>query len=439
MTIFMILFVIYLAALLIISWLAGRGETEEGFLIAGRDRTWWQVGISKYAAAVGAGWFLAYSGFAYEYGSPVFLIFAGATVGVLLYAFWAVPRIYAQTSQAYTIGDYVFARTKSEIAKQFVNITAIVMLSLNLLIAVVGGSTLLQTFGLFTYELGVILMVSTVVTYMLLSGFRAVMLTDILQGVLLLLLLLVISVGLLQVQSVPLDMLLVVRDISGLGMAILVVFGVVSVFADPTRFQVTYAGKDTEAVRRGMLFSIVPLLVTGGLIFLFSNAVYLLNPNLEAAAVFPTALLEYVPVALVPFGFLAFFVALMSTSDSNLYALASHSTMLPNIRTTNRKTVRWLLVAYGALLICLGLLLRDLIDVAVLTGALLIIVAIPMIYLIANGTSGLRFVTLLAGGWFGAFLGVIVMGIVPDAGIFVLLGFILVSLIPERHLLRLFG
>ena len=440
MELFLILLAFYAIALIWISWRAKRNETEEGFLIADRKRSWWQVGFSKYAASVGAGWFIVYSGFAYEFGWPVALVFIGAIVGVLLYAYWATPRIRVpEAAKAYTQGDYVEARTDSTTAKLFLNFAVILLAFVALLTAVVGGAALLDTYGLMSYEAAVAFIVLITVGYILLSGFRAVMLTDVLQGVMLLGLVTVVIVGLLTVQPVTLEILTESRNISILGTAMLMVFGVVSVFADPTRFQVTYAGASSRAVTKGMLFSIAPLLFTAWVLFLLGNSVYLLDANLASADVFPTALATYLPELLVPFGFLVFFVAVMSTADSYLYAIASHTAQFLSKASLRQLIIRMLIGGYGLILMVVALVFRDVVDLGVLTGAIIMVISVPMLYLIAGGQNGMRFVVLLASGFIGAFTGILVLGLIPDSGIFVLAAFLLSLLVPVKRLERWLG
>jgi len=420
-----------------VSWYVGRGESEEGFLIADRKRNWWQVGMSKYAASIGAGWFIAYSGFAYEYGSPMFLVFIGAIAGVLVYAIWAVPKIRTVSSNAYTQGDFVLAKTNSSVARDFLNGTSILMTVLTTLIAIVGGATVLDSFNIVQYEVAVIVMVGVVLLYMLLSGFKAVMVTDVVQGILLLVLLTMVVVGLAIASPLDSVTLLESRNISPLGMTMLSVFGILAVFSDPTRFQLTFAGKSDHSVSKGMLTSIFPFLLTALLIYTLSAAVYSFDSTLTAAEVFPTALSSYVPSALVPLGFLVFFVALMSTSDSSFFALAAHTTSFITKNNPTKKLIRQLLIFYSILLAIGALLFTDVLDLAVLTAALLIVIAIPIIYLIAGGSSGIRFTALLAGGWIGVFVGLFITGLEPDAGAFVLLGFVVAALLPKRFLMRL--
>lgn len=109
----------YCVALFGFSYWLSRRETSEGFLIGGRNRPAWQVAFSKYAGSVGAGWLIAYAGFAYDFGLGLVVIVVGGFLGITLYAFWAVPRVRAQIAEeGYTQGDFVLAQTKSMFSKK---------------------------------------------------------------------------------------------------------------------------------------------------------------------------------------------------------------------------------------------------------------------------------------------------------------------------------
>ena len=432
MNLFFVLLALYVSVLLYVSWRISRQESEEGYLIADRDRPWWQVMASKYAASVGAGWFVVYGGFSYEFGAPISFVFLGAIVGVLLYAYWATPRIRAVSAGCYTQGDYVFACTKSVTAKDAMNIIVSAASLLTLLIAAVGAATLFESFGVMSYELSVIFTVVVVLSYILLSGFKAVVFTDLVQGALLFILLGFVVWSMSQSSFASAETLLEVRNITPLGVAMITLFGIVVAFSDPTRYQVTFAGESTQAVKKGMATTIIPLFLTAFAIYLIGSTVYELDSGLISSAVFPYALETFLPESLLGIGFLLFFVALMSTADSVLYALSTHTAHFFFKGDLQRYSVQITTVGYAMLVVLLSILFRDVVDIAVLAGALVLVIAFPMFYIIGGGTNGIRFNLLLGGGIFGAAVGIAVFGLEPDAGAFVVVGNLIATVIPVR-------
>ena len=280
-----------------------------------------------------------------------------------------------------------------------------------------------------SYEWALVLVSLVTVGYMLLSGFRAVMLTDIVQGVIIVIAVIAVLVGFHTVQPLQGEAIFEIRNISVLGVAVLAVFGFVSIFADPTRFQVTLAGRDDASVRRGMLLTLPLLIITALAIYLVAASVYVINDALEAAAVLPIALFEYLPATFLPIGTLLFFVAIMSTVDSVLYALATNSVQLLQ-RPMTPQLVRRFILLYAVCLVAVSLIFRDVVDIATLSGAVMIVMAVPILYLINGGRSTVRFNLLCGGGVVGMLLGLALVGLEPDAGALVLLGFVVAALIP---------
>jgi len=91
--------VIYVLLLLGISYIISRKQGREDFLIASRNRGGWQILLSKFAAAIGAGYFITYTGFAYEYGLGVFAMLLGLLFGYLLFGYWAAPKIHSPSKK----------------------------------------------------------------------------------------------------------------------------------------------------------------------------------------------------------------------------------------------------------------------------------------------------------------------------------------------------
>lgn len=436
MTMFVFLVVGYLLLLLGLTVYVSRGETTEAYLIAGRDRPWWQVMASKYAGSVGAGWFITYTGFAYQFGLPLLYIILGAIAGIVVYSAWAVPRVRRLGVRAYTQSDLVLGATGSRIAQRAIDGSVGLIAIFSLLISFTGAATLLEVHGLMSYEWAVLTTAVVVIGYIVAAGYRAVMLTDIVQGLLILVLTGTV-VGYLVLTAPPsLAVLCETRDITLLGTLIFTVFGFVSIFADPTRYQVSLAGKSETGVARGLLATVPLMLLTIGAIHLIANVVYTSNPTLDPAAVFPVALTEFLPATLVPVGFFLFLVALMSTADSYLYALATHAVSLCTGRAPTKRSVQRWIIGFGGILTVIALLYRDVIGLSVLTGAGLLITAFPMLYVLAGGRSGLRLVLLLAGGYLGSFVGILVLGLIPEAGAFTLLGLLLGRCVPARWFQR---
>lgn len=180
-----IYFAIYVVVLIGVSWFISRNENNEGFLIANRDRKWWAISASKFAGAIGVGYFVAYTGYAYEYGFDVYLVLLGLFAGYTLFGFWAAPRLYESSREKnfYTQGDFVKHKTGSNAAKLLTNLFSSIILFGWLMVGIVGGAKIISHFGLMSYEFAILTTALVVMSYILIAGFRAVLATDILQAI----------------------------------------------------------------------------------------------------------------------------------------------------------------------------------------------------------------------------------------------------------------
>ena len=407
---------LYVAALILISWVISRKEGDEGFLIANRDRKWWIIASSQFAGAIGVGYFVAYTGYAYEYGFGVYLILLGSVIGYSLFGLWAAARLYKDSREQafYTQGDYVKFATKSEISKHTVNIVANIILFGWLLIGVVGGAKIISYFGLMSYEFALLATVLVVMSYILIAGFKAVLATDVFQSFIILILVALLVWVVTNSNGVNLGEILDAQtgkvDIAtAIGFLI---FGILSVFSLPNFYQLVYAGKDKKEVRRGITTSIIPIVFVATLLLMVGMYMFTISPGLDSGLVFLEALRLNLPSYLLPFGILLFFAGLMSSADTNIYSISSHYVLSRNSKRPVHD-IRTATVILCILSIIVGFFFRDLIDITIVVAALNIILSPAMIYLIAGGKNSYRFMGSIVGGIIGLILGLIFIGIEP--------------------------
>lgn len=189
----------YLLILFAIAYISGRGESREDFLVAGRNRSWWQILFSKYASSIGISWFITYTAFSYEYGWWIYLLVFGSMIGYIGFAYWAGPRIrqHANKQQFHTIGDYVAYATSNPYSRIIANIFAIAMMLVFAILTVVGGAQIVAYFDLLSYESALILTVTIVGLYIVAAGFKAVLLSDVFQAIIILIVLIGLCWGIL--------------------------------------------------------------------------------------------------------------------------------------------------------------------------------------------------------------------------------------------------
>ena len=414
--------IIYIAILLIISWFISRRQKKEDYLIAGRNRGGWQIFASKFAAAIGAGYFITYTGFAYEYGAGVFALLLGIIMGYFLFAYWASPKIHAKSKEKkfYTIGDFVYDKTKSNLAKNFSNIVSMAILFSWLLVGIIGGGKIINDFGFLSYNIAVLLTASVILVYILLAGFRAVIVTDIVQSFIIVALLILITFGI--IGSGNLGNVLSSQRISiDLGAAIgFFLFGILGVFSYSDRYQLSYAAKNERKLKHGLGFAIIPVIFVAFLLLLIGNFMATNVSGLDSGLIFTEALKNFLPASLLSFAVVLFFAGVMSSADTNVYSISSHYAM--SAKKWSIKTIRNATVILMMIIAFLAILFPDVVDVSIIAGAISLSLSFPMIYLLSKGKRTSRFIASGLLSIIGIIIGIAIVGLEPSAALFPVIG-----------------
>jgi len=408
---------LYVALLLIISWWVSRKQSSEDFFISGRNRGGWQIFASKFAAGIGAGWFITYTGFAYEYGLGVFALLLGIVVGYLVFAYWAAPKIYEHSgkNKFYTIGDFVYHKTKSVWAKHTSNILSSVILFSWLIVGFIGGAKIISDFGFLSYEVALFITAAVVLSYILLAGFKAVILTDIVQSIVIFLLLFVVTFGIIGSESVP-NLLSLKTGRLDVGIAIsFFLYGVLAIFSFSDRYQLCYAAKNEKKLKHGLAFAIIPIMLAAFLLLLIGLFMFSQTSGLDTGLIFTEALKVFLSPKLLPLAVVLFFAGIMSSADTSIYAISSHYAL--SLKEKSIKKIRGAAIVLVVFSVIIGLLYSDIVDISIFSGAISLILSFPIIYILFNGKNARRFMVSCVGGFVGLVLGIIFFGFEPYIGI----------------------
>lgn len=414
---------LYIALIIGIALWVSRREGKEDFLISGRDRKGWQILFSKFSAAVGVSWFVTYTAWSYEFGWGVYTLLLGFMIGYPLFGYWAVPRIYelSRKRRYYTMGDYVVAMTGSELAKRITNVIVILYFSGWLLVGIVGGAKLVELYGFLSYELALILTAGVVLSYILIAGFKAVIITDIFQGIIILVLLAIVA--LIIIQQVPIGTVLS-EEVGRIDIAAVIgmfLWGLTSVFASADRYQLTYAGKDRKAVSRGISLAILPVLIVSFFLLLVGLFMHMNDAGLDPDIVFIQALVSYLPASFIPIAIVLFFAGLMSSVDTAIYGIASHHALMKRPKNPVR-SIRIASIVVIVVMVFIGLIMRDVVDISILTGAVNMTLVCPMLYLLFGGKRVEKFFASIIAGTIGVILYIAIVGLDPAGAMAVLIG-----------------
>ncbi len=178
---------LYLGLLAHHCWTAKR-ETQglDDYLIGGRKLGGWVIGLSFYATFVSTNSFVGHAGKSWDVGLVWYI--KGVVIVLCCYLAWYVfaPRFFIKALEfkSLTVPDFLGHRYQSPAVRRcaaFVVLGAAVLY----LVAVYKGSALaLQQFLGLNYQVAIIAIFLVVTAYTLAGGFRSVVLTDAVQGVL---------------------------------------------------------------------------------------------------------------------------------------------------------------------------------------------------------------------------------------------------------------
>ena len=199
MSVLIIAFIVYLVILVLIGiWSSRFNKTLDDFLIAGRKLGTWPVAISAQASDM-SGWLvLALPGRAFMYGVSAIWTAIACALGTLFN--WSVIakrlRRFTEKLRALTIPDFLEDRYKDDthtiraIATIIIAVFMVAYVSAQL---VASGKILSETFG-WSYHAALILGFAIIAFYTLMGGFFAVAWTDVFQGMLIVIILLVLPI-----------------------------------------------------------------------------------------------------------------------------------------------------------------------------------------------------------------------------------------------------
>jgi len=437
-----ILLGLYVLTIFCIAWWYARNSTEEDFLIAGRNRPAWQILLSKTASSIGVGFFLLYTGYGYQFGWPIALLLVFQIMSAVVFAYWVVPKIfrYAHEKSFLTMGDYVGDQLQNKKTGAFLDFVTAAVGFIWVVAGFIGGIKVVANLLTLTYEQALVLTVLLIGSYILISGYRVVLATDVVQMLVIIGLLVIVfgtlftSVDVSAVSTTPVESLPIVLII---GIAI---FGFFTIFGTADRYQLIYSAKTEKAAKTGLLWSVVPFslaflpLVFIGLFMRTQGA------DFDPDTVFLTFINTFTSSNIASIAGVMLVAGLMSTADTWVYATASHFQTARNrwvggVEMISVSSLRNSIVVCLVLMGVVSFFFRDLLEIAIFSAAILVALSIPMLYVVSNGNSSERFVLSVIASIGAVIAGALLLGVIPEILLFPIVAGSLSLLIPTRFLL----
>jgi Na+/proline symporter len=329
----------------------GRGgskpETEEEYLIGSREITDWRLAATIASGIVGGGVILVFPEYAFKYGLSALWIVAGIFAGTLCTLF--VARAFkplADRQKFYSLPDFYLFNWGRRAG--FLATLAVVLWTLGFIVLqlICSGLLLRQMTGL-PYWAGVAIAAATVASYLITSGFRAVVLTDLFQyGALLLLLFILFPIALVKVDLFSAYRVALKQSLDWGDAIGFFLLGGLNVVVGADLWQRIYAAKSPSHARRGIQYAAVSILFAGLLLMIPSISINLLpsagHIQSEYGA-FAESLKLLLPHWLFGFGLVGALATVIATLDTMVFILAvsiSHDIKVRQLNSPSSDRVR---------------------------------------------------------------------------------------------------
>lgn len=338
MSLTLVSLIIYMVILGIIVYINCRKKKESEFLIASRRLDWKANGLSLFATMISSYNIILIITLSYIYGFYIMLILVGLVLSlVFLYIIYNKDvRKNAERHNYVTIMDY-FKDKFGKNVNFLINLIVIFFLVFFITLQIKVSSILfsgLFSIGLFTSAL---LIAGVVLVYSLIGGFKAEAYTDVFQGILMLVFL--VLAGMI-VSGASLESGLVLNNLKNTSLFFdgiaLIVLQFLVLIVQPELWQRIIASKNTKEFRKSVILSSVLLMVfflSLAIIGFYARHKFLIED--PGNAIFD--ILQFAaPSWFLPIVIISVLAAFMSTIDSSLFALASQLA-----KSFGRKSLKW--------------------------------------------------------------------------------------------------
>jgi len=320
------LLVAYLLVVLGIGFYASRKQSAYDYLISSRAFGPIPIGFSIAAGFLDAFVLLTFTAYVYTYGWPALSLFIGTGIGLILFAAFA-PRLRDEAGKHNYFGmsDYFehhYGRS-SAILVSVINVVFYVSL---LLIQIIFGSTLVSQITGFPYAVCVAMTGLTLLAYVGMGGFRAVVMTDMFQWSLIAVLL--VLAGCLISNGAVLKVM-THSDWSGsAGDAVgFLLIGCMASFAAPELWQRCFAARDGRSARSGTLLAALCFPVSGIVLAVVGFSAAATYPGIDPQNALIRVFGESFSGGLQGTGLILLLAAIMSTADTCLFVIAPTITL----------------------------------------------------------------------------------------------------------------
>lgn len=313
------LIVAYFVVLVVIGYYYSRRQKEEDYLIAERKLGTFSTMMTVNASKTGS-ILMLFVAFVYLWGFSAIWFFIGVIAGIFLFVPFAV-RLKEKSHNYYTLADY-FKYNYGKKSAYFASLITIVYLFGFLVVNLIAGAKVFVFFTGWPFWLSAIIMVAVVLLYLMLSGYKAVVKTDVLQYFAIVFMIFVLASLLFNGQLIPAsEWNLFSADLVTMIGFFLV--GILAPFASPDLWQRVYSAKSKKEVKAGLLWSIIPYAFVAFLLSLVALTVKVMFPGIDPDLALIHGFASLLPSGILGLSVVLLFGAIMSTIDTYIYTASS--------------------------------------------------------------------------------------------------------------------
>src|SRR3989338_6667614 len=312
--------ILYLGALVVITWFSSRRETTDDYINSGKNLSAAESTWTTFASLLTGYNFVLGVTFSYLYGFWYLMAFVGVGMAfVVLYLFYKKQLAPLQKEHnLFSIGDY-FGLEYGSLSKIFINLILCGGLLLFLILQMFVNTGLFSTLLHIEKIPALLLTAGMVCVYLWFGGFKASVKTDIFQGILMLPIILTIFIFPIHftMEKIP-----TAFDPSqfwfAIGLAFLQFF---SLLGQAESFQRVFASRNAQSLKKGLAVAFVLLaLVAGSIAYIGINFKFG-GIAMDPSNLFTEGVLGALPEWLGSLLIVSLIAAFMGTIDSSAFAL----------------------------------------------------------------------------------------------------------------------
>ena len=310
----------YFVVLVATGYFLSRRQKEEDYLIANRSLgsflTMMTINASKTGSIL-----MIFTGMVYMWGISAVWYFGGLLVGILFFIPFSQKLKDISFGKYYTLADY-FKHNFGAKSALVASLLTIFLMFGQLVTNLIGGAKLFSFFSGWPFWICVIIMSSIVLSYILMSGFKAVVGTDVIQYFALFSLIIFLSYFLFDSSLIPKsDLNFFQADfVSVLGFFVV---GALFPFGAPDLWQRVYSAGSKRKLKNGLILGTIAYGIVGICLTLTALTVKAHFPEIDPEQAVLFGFSRLLPIGFLGLSVVLLFSAIMSSLDTYIFTASS--------------------------------------------------------------------------------------------------------------------